>query len=277
MVPGGAFARTRCQLVKAPPGHYAIQLRGPPASDPRDGRRQYRSPIRLASSLVRYPAASVSIRAKPPATSSRQLSKTSRSRKGRQPRPDFPIHENRAVCATDSPALRLLLRGSARAKRQPVAHAPVACAGLDLGDFCGADLVARAAWVAAVAWSLGVVTGSCWGRIVKAIGGGFGWSALVARLSGCGGVLGGVVGLLGVRRLCASFARVVVDGGSRTWRLAVAAVGLGGDCGLVGGRGRWVSAWCCVLGVAVTLVVCAAPAWAATSHTAYVVNDRRAR
>ena len=53
----------------------------------------------------------------------------------------------------------------------------------------------------------------------------------------------------------------------------MAAVGLGGDCGLVGGRGRWVSAWCCVLGVAVTLVVCAAPARAATSRTAYVVNE----
>ena len=55
----------------------------------------------------------------------------------------------------------------------------------------------------------------------------------------------------------------------------MAAVGLGGDCGLVGGRGRWVSAWCCVLGVlvAVALVVCAAPARAATSRTAYVVNE----
>jgi len=69
--------------------------------------------------------------------------------------------------------------------------------------------------------------------------------------------------------MCASAAPVVVAGGSRMWRLEVVAIGLGGKCGFVSGRGRWVSARCCVLGAlaAAALVVCAAPARAATSHT----------
>ena len=52
------------------------------------------------------------------------------------------------------------------------------------------------------------------------------------------------------------------------------AVGLGGVCGRVGGRGRWACGLGCVVGVlvAVVLVVWVAPARAATSHTAYVVN-----
>ncbi len=62
-------------------------------------------------------------------------------------------------------------------------------------------------------------------------------------------------------------------------RVEVVAIGFSGDCGfgfgLVDGRGRWAGARCCVLGVlvAVALVVCAAPARAATSHTAYVTNE----
>jgi YVTN family beta-propeller protein len=57
----------------------------------------------------------------------------------------------------------------------------------------------------------------------------------------------------------------------------VVPVGLGGVCGFgrVGGPSRWAGARGCVVGVlvAVVLVVCAPPARAATSHTAYVVNS----
>ena len=67
--------------------------------------------------------------------------------------------------------------------------------------------------------------------------------------------------------------------GLRTWMVEVVAIGFSGDCGfgfgLVGGRGRWASARGCVLGalVAAALVVGAASARAAVSHTAYVIND----
>ena len=81
---------------------------------------------------------------------------------------------------------------------------------------------------------------------------------------------------LGAERVSDSVARLVAGDGGRGGS-RVAAMGFSGGCGfafgLVGG-GRWSGARHLVLGTlaAAALVVCAAPARAATSHTAYVAN-----